>query len=120
MVVLSVGLNPIENVKELADTFGIELEEHRFCKTIPGNPILTSRPGILVSGAFRGPMDIPESVMGASGAASLSSQLLANRRGKLSKERVYPLERDVTEEEPKVGVFVCACGANIGRVVDIA
>ncbi len=119
MVVLSVGLNPPENVKELAAKFGVELNEHDFCQTNPGNPIETSRPGIFVSGAFQGPIDIPESVMGASGAAALAGQLLARRRGKLSKERVYPLERDVTEEEPRIGVFVCACGANIGRTVDV-
>ncbi|MCL0077280.1 4Fe-4S dicluster domain-containing protein, partial [Dehalococcoidia bacterium] len=46
-------------------------------------------------------------------------QLLSCRRGKLSKERMYPPERDVSEEEPRVGVFVCHCGANIGRVVDV-
>ncbi|MBW1767656.1 MAG: CoB--CoM heterodisulfide reductase iron-sulfur subunit A family protein, partial [Deltaproteobacteria bacterium] len=31
----------------------------------------------------------------------------------------YPPERDASEEEPRVGVFVCHCGANIGRVVDV-
>jgi heterodisulfide reductase subunit A len=119
MVVLAVGLNPPEDVEELADKFGIELESHRFCKTNPVNPIETSRPGIFVSGAFRGPIDIPESVMGASGANAICSQLLAYRRGKLARERVYPPERDVSGEEPRIGVFVCHCGANIGRVVDV-
>ncbi len=118
-VVLSVGLNPPDGVEELADKFGIELESHRFCKTNPVNPIETSRPGIFVSGAFRGPIDIPESVMAASGANALCSQLLAYRRGKLARERVYPPERDVSGEEPRIGVFVCHCGANIGRVVDV-
>ncbi|MDH5715545.1 MAG: FAD-dependent oxidoreductase, partial [Candidatus Aminicenantes bacterium] len=119
MVVLAVGLNPPEDVEELADKFGIELESHRFCKTNPVNPIETSRPGIFVSGAFRGPIDIPESVMGASGANAICSQLLAYRRGKLARERIYPPERDVSVEEPRIGVFVCHCGANIGRVVDV-
>jgi heterodisulfide reductase subunit A len=119
LVVLSVGMNPPEDAEELADQYGIELNSHGFCKTDPVNPIETSRPGIFVSGAFQGPMDIPESVMSASGADALCSQLLAYRRGKLAKERVYPLERDVSGEEPKVGVFVCHCGANIGRVVDV-
>jgi heterodisulfide reductase subunit A len=119
MVVLAVGLNPPDDVEKLADKFGIELESHRFCKTNPDNPIETSRPGIFVSGAFRGPIDIPESVMGASGANALCSQLLAYRRGKLARERVYPPERDVSGEEPRTGVFVCHCGANIGRVVDV-
>jgi len=119
LVVLSVGLNPPDDVEELAKKFGIELNSHEFCKTNPVNPIETSRPGIFVSGAFQGPIDIPESVMAASGADALCSQLLAYRRGKLARERVYPPERDASGEEPRIGVFVCHCGANIGRVVDV-
>ncbi len=119
MVVLSVGLTPPRDHRELAETFGIELGEHGFCRIDPGNPVRTSRPGIFVSGAFQGPMDIPEAVVTASGAGSQCGELLARRRGKLVKERVYPLERDVSGEEPRIGVYVCHCGANIGRVVDI-
>jgi len=118
LVVLSVGLNPPADVQSLAATFGIELNAHGFCKTNSVNPIETTRPGVFVSGAFQGPMDIPESVVTASGADALCSQLLSYRRGDLSRERVYPEERDVSEEEVRVGVFVCLCGANIGRVVD--
>ena len=119
LVVLSVGMSPPKDGAELAKKFGIELNAHGFCKANPLNPIETSRPGIFVSGAFQGPADIPESVVSASGAAALCGQLLAEQRGKLSRERVYPPERDVSQEEPKVGVFVCHCGANIGRVVDV-
>ena len=119
LVVLSVGLNPPADFEGLADKFGIELESHGFCKVMPSNPIQTTRPGIFVSGAFQGPIDIPESVFSASGAGSQCGELLDYRRGKLTRERIYPPERDVSEEEPKVGVFVCHCGANIGRVVDV-
>ena len=119
MVVLSVGLNPPADVKGLANQFGIELNSHGFCKTNPVNPMETSRPGVFISGAFQGPMDIPESVVTASGAGSQCGELLAGRRGKLAKERIYPPERDTSEEEPRVGVYVCHCGANIGRVVDV-
>jgi heterodisulfide reductase subunit A len=119
MVVLSVGLNPPADANELANKFGIELNPHGFCKTNPSNPVETTRPGIFVSGAFHGPIDIPESVFTANGASSQCGELLEYRRGKLTTERVYPPERDVSEEEPKVGVFVCHCGANIGRVVDV-
>ncbi len=119
LVVLSVGLNPPKDAEALANQFGIELDEHGFCKSNPLNPIETTRPGIFVSGAFQGPIDIPESVMGASGADALCSQLLAYRRGDLAIDRVYPPERDVSQEAPRVGVFVCHCGANIGRVVDV-
>lgn len=119
MVVLSVGLNPPADVKGLADKFGVELNSHGFCKTNAINPMETSRPGIFMSGAFQGPIDIPESVFTASGAGSQCGELLDYRRGDLARERVYPAEKDVSREEPKVGVFVCHCGANISRVVDI-
>ena len=119
MVVLSVGLAPPKDALDLAQKFGIELNPHQFCLNKTTNPIETSRPGIFVSGAFQGPIDIPESVVTASGADALCSQFLAYRRGDLAKDRVYPPERDVSGEEPKVGVFVCHCGANIGRVVDV-
>jgi heterodisulfide reductase subunit A len=79
----------------------------------------STKPGIFVSGAFQGPMDIPESVFAASGAGSQCGELLDYRRGKLTRERLYPLEKDVSKEEPRIGVFVCHCGANIGRVVSV-
>jgi len=119
LVVLGVGLNPPADVQNLADTFGIQLNSQGFCKTNPVNPMETTRPGIYASGAFLGPMDIPESVVTASGAGALCGCLLDYRRGKLARERIYPPERDVSEEEARVGVFVCHCGANIGRVVDV-
>jgi heterodisulfide reductase subunit A len=119
MVVLSVGLNPPVDAKGLAEKFGIELNHHDFCKINPANPMETTRPGIFVSGAFQGPVDIPESVFSASGAGSQCAELLDYRRGKLARERVYPPERDVSKEEPRIGVFVCHCGANIGRIVNV-
>jgi len=119
LVVLSVGLSPPSDAEVLASKFGVELDPHGFCRTNPLNPIETTRPGVFVSGAFQGPMDIPESVVSASGAGALCGHLLKYRRGKLATKRVYPPERDVSGEEPRIGVFVCHCGANIGRVVDV-
>jgi len=119
MVVLSVGLTPPAGYEDLAGKFGIELNAHGFCKTNPINPMETSRPGIFISGAFQGPVDIPEAVVTASGAGSQCGELLDYRRGDLAKERIYPPERDVSQEEPRVGVYVCHCGANIGRIVDV-
>jgi heterodisulfide reductase subunit A2 len=119
MVVLSVGLTaPAENqVRRIHSASS--LNAHGFCKTISSNPIRTSRPGIFASGAFQGPTDIPESVFSASGAGTQCGEFLNYRRGKLARERVYPPERDVSTEEPKVGVFVCHCGANISSVVNV-
>jgi heterodisulfide reductase subunit A len=119
LVVLSVGLAPPADAKRLAATFGIETNAQGFCKVDPFAPMETSRPGIFVSGAFQGPIDIPESVFAASGAGAHCGELLGHRRGRLTLERTYPPETDVAAEEPRVGVFVCHCGANIGRIVDV-
>jgi len=119
MVVLSIGMDPPKDVENMAKKFGIELEPHGFCKLDPTNPMITNRPGIFVSGALQGTLDIPESVFSASGAGSQIGEMLAYRRGNLAKERVYPPEKDLSQEEPRVGVFVCHCGANIGRIVNV-
>ncbi len=119
MVVLSVGLNPPIKYGQLAEKFGIELNKHGFCDIQPTNPMETNRPGIFISGAFQGPTDIPESVFSASGAGSQTGEFLDYRRGNLAQDREYPQEQDVSGDEPRVGVFVCHCGANIGRVVNV-
>ena len=119
MVVLSVGLNPPVEAKSLAAKFDIELNSHGFHNAAPSNPLETNKPGVFVSGAFQGPTDIPESVFTASGAGSQCGELLDYRRGQLAKERIYPLEKDVSQEQPKIGVFICHCGANISSVVDV-
>jgi len=119
LVVLSVGLAPPAGLKDLAGKFGIELNDHGFCKTNLTNPMETTRPGFFISGAVQGPLDIPEAVVTASGAGSQCGELLNYRRGDLAQERVYPPERDVAGEDPRIGVFVCHCGANIGRIVNV-
>ena len=119
MVVLSVGLNPPADHQGFAETYGIGLNEHGFPETALGNPMATTRPGIFVSGGLQGPVDIPESVFSASGAGSQCGEILNYRRDKLTREMSYPPERDVAKEEPRVGVFVCHCGANIGSVVNV-
>jgi len=119
MVVLSVGLNPPLENQVMAAKFGIELNAQGFCKADSTNPMRTNREGVFVSGGFQGPADIPDSVLTASAAGSQCGEILDYRRGDLSTARIYPPERDASLEEPKIGVFVCHCGANIGRIVDV-
>ncbi len=119
MVVLSVGLTPPRGSEELSEALGIETNAHGFCKTGGSSPLHTSREGIFAAGAFTGPMDIPESVLSGSAAAALCGQFLSERQGRLARKKEYPPERDISEEEPRVGVFVCHCGANIGSVIDV-
>jgi heterodisulfide reductase subunit A len=119
MVVLSVGMQPPKNVEKLAEALGIKLNKYRFCETEIFSPVETSKPGVFVCGAFSAPKDIPESVAQASGAAAKAMSVIASERGKLVVEKEYPLERDVSLEEPRIGVFICHCGINIGGVVNV-
>jgi len=119
LVVLSVGVEMSESVRELGRRLSVELDEHGFCRTLPFQPLQTSRPGIFAVGPFREPKDIPESVVEASGAAAAAGAVLAPARWTRTEEVVYPPERDVTEEEPRVGVFLCHCGSNIGGFLDV-
>jgi heterodisulfide reductase subunit A-like polyferredoxin len=119
MVVLSVGMEIAENVRELGRKLGIELDNYGFCHTVQFDPLQTSRPGIYAVGPFREPKDIPESVIEASGAAAAAGELLTGARGTLTREVEYPPERDVSSEEPHIAVFVCHCGSNIGGFLDV-
>ncbi len=119
LVVLSVGMTPPKDAKDIANKFGLELNDHGFCKIKKENPIESSKQGIFISGAFQGPIDIPESVYSASGASSLCGEYLNYRRGKLTVEKEYPPQIDVSGQSPRIGIFVCHCGANIGRVVNV-
>lgn len=119
LVVLSVGMQPPKHTKELAESLGIQLNEYNFCYTTTFSPVETSRPGIYVCGAFSAPKDIPESVAQASGAAAKASSVIASERWKLTTVKEYPPEVEVSREEPRIGVFVCHCGINIGGVVNV-
>jgi heterodisulfide reductase subunit A len=118
LVVLSVGLCSDASKRALAKTLGVELNHAGFAETDPMEPLQTSVPGIFVAGAFQGPKDIPETVAQASGAASKAGAFLSDSRGTLVEEKTYPKEIEV-DGTPKIGVFVCHCGINIGGVVRV-
>jgi heterodisulfide reductase subunit A len=119
LVVLSVGMEPAASVSDITLRLGIELNEYGFCATDRLQPLETSRPGVFVAGAFQEPKDIPETVTQASGAAARAMELLAPARDTLITKKVYPTEHDITDEEPRIGVFICHCGINIASVVDV-
>jgi heterodisulfide reductase subunit A-like polyferredoxin len=119
LVVLSVGMEISEEVRELGRRLSVELDEHGFCRTLAFEPLQTSRQGIFAVGPFREPKDIPESVVEASGAAAAAGGILSPARWTCTEEAVYPPERDIAEEEPRIGVFVCHCGSNIGGFLDV-
>jgi heterodisulfide reductase subunit A-like polyferredoxin len=119
LVVLSVGMKPGASVADLGERLGIDRNQFGFCQTDRLAPMTSSRPGVFVAGAFQEPKDIPESVAQASAAAAGAMELLARGRDTLTRRHEYPQEREVTDEEPRIGVFICHCGHNIASVVDV-
>jgi heterodisulfide reductase subunit A len=119
MVVLSVGLEAQATTADMAAIAGVDCNQFGFAESQPYLQPLSSREGVFLSGAVSGPKDIPETVMQSSGAAAKVGELLAPVRGTEIEVTEYPPERDVTGEEPRIGVFVCHCGINISSVVDV-
>ena len=119
LVVLSVGLVANKSIKDVAELTGIQCNQFGFAGAQDSLPLVSSREGVFLSGAVNGPKDIPETVMQSSAAAALCGELLQDVRGTEIEIREYPPERDVSGEEPRIGVFVCHCGINIASVVDV-
>jgi heterodisulfide reductase subunit A len=119
MAVLAVGLEITPETAAWARSLGVDMCPHNFVHSSCFTPVATSQDGIFACGAFTGPKDIPQSVMEGSAAAAAATRALAAARGTQLKKKEYPPEADVAQEEPRVGVFVCNCGINIGGVADV-
>jgi heterodisulfide reductase subunit A len=119
MVVLSTGFRVNRETIELAQNLGIELNVHNFAETDHFNPVLTSRAGVYVCGVYESPKDIPETMVQASAAAAMAATNLPVSPAGLNGEDVFPPEQDVSGEDPRIGVFVCDCGFEIGGVLNV-
>jgi len=119
LVVLTAGSQRPSGFVELSDAMNIERNEYGLCKTEAFASVNTSRGGIYVCGAIQEPKDILDTAVQASAAAAYAGELLASARGTMIVEKEYPPERDILNEQPRVGVFVCHCGHSIAGVVDV-
>jgi len=119
LVVLSCAGVPPPFSPELAKALRIDTNDIGFFTArYPDRPVETSRSGVFICGSAGGPQVIPDCVAQASAAAAQASILV--------KEHKLPEPEPVVPEpidpaaEPRIGVFICHCGANIGRVIKIA
>jgi heterodisulfide reductase subunit A-like polyferredoxin len=119
LVVVSTALGSNPRATAMAQRIGVATDEQGFVRTDKFEPMLTSRPGVYACGAVVEPKDIPETVTESTGTAAAVSSLLVPARGTLVRKKEYPPFRDVSGEEPRIGVFVCNCGINIGGVVKV-
>jgi heterodisulfide reductase subunit A len=120
MVVLSTGFRIPASTRELAGRLGIDLNEHGYAQTSGFSPVATSRPGIYVCGVSESPKDIPETMIQASAAAAMAGTQMHLESDTGAEEEDFPPEIDVSGQDPRLGVFVCDCGPNIGDVITVS
>jgi heterodisulfide reductase subunit A len=119
LLVLSTSIIPAKGNKKLAEIIGLEVDENGFFKqeSLLENPVESSKGGVYLAGCIQGPKDIPDSVSMASGAAAKAVAPIKDRQRHIGKE--FPPEKDISKEEPRIGVFVCHCGKNIAGYLDV-
>ena len=119
LLVLSTTIIPSKDNNKLATILGVEVDEHGFFKqdSLLENPIQSTKDGIYLAGCIQGPKDIPDSVSMASGAAAKAVAPIKNHKRHIGRE--FPPEKDVSNEEPRIGVFICHCGKNIAGYLDV-
>jgi heterodisulfide reductase subunit A len=118
MTVLSSGAVPEPSLGRLAETLGLPLGKEGFIlpKHVGTTVVESPRDGIYLCGGVSGPQVIPEAVATGSAAASLAAAHLGEPEPLAPRVVEEPIELG---EEPRVGVFVCHCGANIAGVIDV-
>ncbi|MFX1423694.1 MAG: hydrogenase iron-sulfur subunit [Promethearchaeota archaeon] len=124
LVVLSSAIKAPASNKRLSEILGVELDDYGFFreKDPVSAPLETTVDGIYLCGCSAGPRDIPDSVSQASGAASKALAVINRNDFRVSKEVAEEISiksQDIIDQEPRIGVFICHCGHNIGGYLDV-
>jgi heterodisulfide reductase subunit A len=96
MVILSAGMEPRHDAKEVGHLFGISCSANGwFIEKHPKlDPVATMTEGVFIAGCVQGPKDIPASV--AQGAAAAARVLARIQQGEIELE---PIRASVIEEQ---------------------
>ncbi len=108
LVVLAAGIRPSTRLKETAAILQIPLNQFGFVQVDPLEPVTTKRPGIFSVGGSQGPLDVPETMSLASAAAAATTRALGKPEGRPGRKPT--VERDISQEPVRVGVFLCKSG----------
>ncbi|MFX0104829.1 MAG: FAD-dependent oxidoreductase [Candidatus Hodarchaeota archaeon] len=120
LVVLASAVIPRKDTEGLAKTLGIETNELGFFKTKNSiEDLQSTREGIYVTGSCQSPDDIANSVSKASGAAALAALHAVPLSEEEQRVELPPLRVVRERDAPRIGVFICHCGVNIGGYMDV-
>ena len=118
LAVLSSALIPSTRSGKLAEILGIAIDKDGFVKQDDpcSDPLDSTRKGIYIAGCAISPKDITDSIADASGAAVRAARHVMDSKIERVAEEIPQVD---VSGEPRIGVFVCHCGINIGGVVDV-
>ena len=120
LVVLSVGMQPPKDVKSWRERFGVGSELFQFLPNRrPSSPQRRRAREFSLPAHSSSPKTFRKLSCRPRRRPRRCCRYLQEARGTLISPKIYPPEKDVAGEEPRVGVFVCHCGTNIAGVVDV-
>ncbi|MHA1697226.1 MAG: hydrogenase iron-sulfur subunit, partial [Promethearchaeota archaeon] len=122
MVVLCAAVVPSKGTAELAEKLGIEVDHLGFFKSKdPIHELESTQDGIYLVGSCQSPDDISNTVAKALGAASLAASKAKplDERERAATKISVPEIPVSPNDPPRIGVFLCHCGSNIGGYVDM-
>ncbi len=116
LVILITGQKPPTVMEKLSKVTGVEADEHGFCKVLPFTCGKTTQEGVFAVGEFTGPKGNPEVVWEGYGVIPEIVECLGEKNFSPAPP---PQLRDVSGEEPKVGVFICSCFGEFNNYMDL-
>jgi heterodisulfide reductase subunit A len=119
LVVLAAGLRPAAALPQWARRLGLDLNDHGFLRAAAWTAACAGRPGVYLCGAAREPLDITDSVTTAGAAAGAVAQLLTVSFRTPAPRLKLPESPDEAGQGLRIGVFLCHCGTNIAKTVDL-
>jgi heterodisulfide reductase subunit A len=121
MVVLAVGMGPVEGARELAARAGVTLDESGFIRPGEDGPGSTSRPGVYAAGSALAPADVPKTVTQAAAAAALVGRTCCPT-GRLAKPpyREKAFGMGLADQPPRIGLFLCTCRGTLEGPLDFS
>ncbi len=116
LAILITGQKPPTVMENLSKICGIKADNNGFCKIRAFSCSETDVDGIFAVGEFSGSKGNPETVW--EGCAVLT-ELLKYLDEPNFKPAPPPSLRDVSSEEPRVGVFICSCFGEFNKKMDL-
>ena len=105
-------------MKNLQKTLGVELNEFGFINSKEYHPNQTNREGIYAAGSSLVRWTF-QNLLPRAALPLVSMLCFMKKEARKSAVKEYPPEINVIGEKPRIGVFVCYCGLNIGGYLDV-